>query len=121
MSSCASVVIRHCDWQKDLDAEALSCLREAVDERVVGLLVGTQHDTTGLRSSCRLAVQELGHEGMDDQAAKDRVSAIDAKTTARMKEIIAKHGGPGRSLVDGGRDRVGARPGRPCPGTRCGT
>ncbi|MDQ3334223.1 MAG: hypothetical protein M4D80_03610 [Myxococcota bacterium] len=36
---------------------------------------------------------------MDNQAVKDRVAAIDTKATARMKEIVAKHGWPGKSLV----------------------
>ena len=34
-----------------------------------------------------------------DQAARDRMAAIDTKSTARMKEIIAKYGWPGKSLV----------------------
>ena len=34
-----------------------------------------------------------------DAAGAERMRAIDAKTTARMKEVIAKHGWPGKSLV----------------------
>lgn len=45
------------------------------------------------------AAREAIIKSSDDQAVKDRVAAIDAKSTARMKEIIAKHGWPGKSLV----------------------
>jgi hypothetical protein len=40
-------------------------------------------------------------KNLDDQAAKDRVAAIDKKATTRMKEIIAhaQHAWPGKSLV----------------------
>jgi hypothetical protein len=36
---------------------------------------------------------------MDDPALRDAVMAIDARTTARMREIVAEHGWPGRKLV----------------------
>jgi hypothetical protein len=36
---------------------------------------------------------------MDDPVAQQRVAEIDAKATARMKEIVAEHGWPGASLV----------------------
>ena len=44
-------------------------------------------------------------EKRDDPAAREAVAAIDRKATARMKEILAKHGWPGRQLVgdDGSR------------------
>jgi len=35
----------------------------------------------------------------DDKALGEAMKAIDQKTTARMKEIIAKHGWPGKKLV----------------------
>lgn len=37
--------------------------------------------------------------GSTDPAVLERVRASDRKTTARMKEVIAKHGWPGKSLV----------------------
>lgn len=35
----------------------------------------------------------------NDEAARDRVLAIDTKTTARLKEVVAKLGWPGKTLV----------------------
>ncbi|HWO26417.1 MAG TPA: DUF6624 domain-containing protein [Kofleriaceae bacterium] len=51
-----------------------------------------------LREEDQAARQAL-IKNMNDQAAKDRVGAIDTKATTRMKEIVAKHGWPGKSLV----------------------
>ncbi|MCU1280626.1 MAG: hypothetical protein JWM53_4172 [bacterium] len=35
----------------------------------------------------------------EDKAAGERLAAVDRKTTARMKEVVAKKGWPGKSLV----------------------
>ena len=52
-----------------------------------------------LRDEDQDARNALIKSDMKDEAAKKRVEVIDAKATARMKEIVAKHGWPGKSLV----------------------
>lgn len=52
-----------------------------------------------LREEDQAARSAMIKTQMQDEAAKKRVEAIDTKSTARMKEIIAKHGWPGKSLV----------------------
>ncbi len=42
---------------------------------------------------------EIVEKSSSDEAALRRMTEIDRKNTARMKEIIAKHGWPGKSLV----------------------
>lgn len=50
-------------------------------------------------------VREAMIKNMDDKAAIAAVQASDKKSTARMKEIVAKYGWPGKSLIgsDGAR------------------
>ncbi len=52
-----------------------------------------------LRDEDQAARNAMIKTDMKDEAAKKRVEEIDKKSTARMKEIIAKHGWPGNALV----------------------
>jgi hypothetical protein len=55
------VVVRHGGRQADVDVEELRCLREAVDERVIGLLVGTQQELP-LRAAARDHGEPAGND-----------------------------------------------------------
>jgi hypothetical protein len=45
------------------------------------------------------ARQAASAGGFKDQAANDRMDAIDRRSTARMKEVVANKGWPGKTLV----------------------
>jgi hypothetical protein len=45
------------------------------------------------------ARQEAGRHNFQDKEANERMKAVDRKNTARLKEIIAQKGWPGRTLV----------------------
>jgi len=52
-----------------------------------------------LRDEDQAAREAAIKAGFKDTAAMERMKAIDTKSTTRMKEVIAKHGWPGKSLV----------------------
>jgi hypothetical protein len=96
--------------EKDTDLDSLHD-----DPRWAKVLEGVKANVTKFEASIKepalrkelLALREEDQEArsamiktqMKDEAAKKRVEAIDTKATARMKEIVAKYGWPGKSLV----------------------
>jgi hypothetical protein len=45
------------------------------------------------------AAREAFRAGCDEEEVWARIEAVDQKTTARMKEVVAAHGWPGKTLV----------------------
>lgn len=76
------VVVGRCIRQKDLDVESLRRLGEAVEESVVGLLVGTQQELA-LRAAPRDQVEparkDLARQGHDTRSGRIRRFAIDMR------------------------------------------
>ena len=82
-------------WPKVVDAVKANVTKYEASIKEPAL----RKELLALREEDQAARSAMIKTEMKDEAAKKRVEAIDTKSTARMKEIIAKHGWPGKSLV----------------------